>query len=65
MTAAPYTAHNRPLILVVAGGVIPPNDFEFLKKAGCFDVYGPGTKIPVAAKEIIEALMSRQSRSST
>jgi methylmalonyl-CoA mutase len=48
--------YNRPDILVVAGGVIPPNDFDFLKKAGCFDVYGPGTKIPVAAKGIIEAL---------
>jgi len=49
--------YSRPDILVVAGGVIPPNDFDFLKKAGCFDVYGPGTKIPVAAKGIIEALM--------
>ena len=48
--------YKRTDILVVAGGVIPPNDFEFLKNAGCFDVYGPGTKIPVAAKGIIEAL---------
>ena len=48
--------YKRPDILVVAGGVIPPNDFDFLKQAGCFDVYGPGTKIPVAAKGIIEAL---------
>jgi methylmalonyl-CoA mutase len=51
--------YNRPDILVVAGGVIPPNDFEFLKQAGCFDVYGPGTKIPVAAKGIIAKLMAR------
>ncbi|MFN9327372.1 MAG: methylmalonyl-CoA mutase, partial [Flavobacteriales bacterium] len=29
--------YNRPDILVVAGGVIPPNDFDFLKQAGCFD----------------------------
>ncbi|MCB9167766.1 MAG: methylmalonyl-CoA mutase [Flavobacteriales bacterium] len=50
---------KRPDILVVAGGVIPPNDFDFLRKAGCFDVYGPGTKIPVAAKGIIEALMKK------
>src|SRR5690606_1510452 len=41
--------YNRPDILVVAGGVIPPNDYPFLKDAGCFDVFGPGTKIPVAA----------------
>ena len=51
--------YNRPDILVVAGGVIPPNDFDFLKKSGCFDVYGPGTKIPVAAKGIIVKLMAR------
>jgi len=51
--------YNRPDILVVAGGVIPPNDFEYLKQAGCFDVYGPGTKIPVAAKGIIAQLMAR------
>ena len=49
--------YNRPDILVVAGGVIPPDHFDFLKQAGCFDVYGPGTKIPKAAKGIIEALM--------
>ncbi len=49
--------YNRPDILVVAGGVIPPDHYEFLKQAGCFDVYGPGTRIPVAAKGIIEALM--------
>jgi methylmalonyl-CoA mutase len=48
--------YNRGDILVVAGGVIPPNDYDFLKQAGCFDVYGPGTRIPVAAKGIIEAL---------
>ncbi len=51
--------YNRPDILVVAGGVIPPNDYDFLKQAGCFDVYGPGTKIPVAAKGIIEALIKK------
>ncbi len=51
--------YKRPDILVVAGGVIPPNDYDFLKQAGCFDVYGPGTKIPVAAKGIIEALGKR------
>ncbi|MBK7268516.1 MAG: methylmalonyl-CoA mutase, partial [Flavobacteriales bacterium] len=51
--------YKRPDILVVAGGVIPPNDYDFLKQAGCFDVYGPGTRIPVAAKGIIEALGHR------
>ncbi len=48
--------YKRPDILVVAGGVIPPNDYDFLKQAGCFDVYGPGTRIPVAAKGILNQL---------
>jgi methylmalonyl-CoA mutase len=51
--------YNRPDILVVAGGVIPPDHYQFLKDAGCFDVYGPGTRIPKAAKGIIERLMQR------
>ncbi len=50
---------KRPDIIVVAGGVIPPNDFDFLKQAGCFEVFGPGTKIPKAAKGIIERLMRK------
>ena len=50
---------KRPDILVVAGGVIPPNDFDFLKQAGCFEVFGPGTKIPKAAKGILEVLGKR------
>jgi methylmalonyl-CoA mutase len=51
--------YKRPDILVVAGGVIPPDHYQFLKDAGCFDVYGPGTRIPVAAKGIIAKLMTR------
>jgi methylmalonyl-CoA mutase len=50
--------YQRGDILVVAGGVIPPNDYEFLKQAGCFDVFGPGTKIPKAAVGIISKLMA-------
>jgi methylmalonyl-CoA mutase len=48
--------YDRGDILVVAGGVIPPKDHEFLKEAGCFDIYGPGTRISVAAKGILEKL---------
>jgi len=50
--------YDRGDILVVAGGVIPPNDYAFLKEAGCFDVFGPGTKIPVAAMAILAKLGS-------
>jgi methylmalonyl-CoA mutase len=43
--------------LVVVGGVIPPQDYEFLYNAGVAGIYGPGTVIPVAAQRIIEALI--------
>jgi methylmalonyl-CoA mutase len=46
-------------ILVVCGGVIPPADYDFLKKAGVAAIYGPGTNIPKAAAEIL-ALIRRQ-----
>jgi methylmalonyl-CoA mutase len=46
-------------ILVVAGGVIPPRDYDFLKKAGVSAIYGPGTNIPRAAAEIL-ALIRQQ-----
>jgi len=47
---------GREDILVVVGGVIPPQDYEFLYKAGVAGIFGPGTVIPVAAQRIIEAL---------
>ena len=44
---------GRPDILVVAGGVIPEQDYDFLYNAGCVGIFGPGTKISVAAMEIL------------
>jgi len=43
-------------ILVVGGGVIPPQDYDFLKKAGVAAVFGPGTNIPAAAAEIVSLI---------
>src|SRR5690606_935904 len=43
-------------ILVVGGGVIPPDDYEFLKAKGVAAIYGPGTNIPKAAREILDML---------
>ncbi|MEO0700578.1 MAG: methylmalonyl-CoA mutase [Pseudomonadota bacterium] len=40
-------------ILVICGGVIPQQDYEFLKKAGVSAIFGPGTNIPDAAREIL------------
>jgi methylmalonyl-CoA mutase len=47
---------GRDDILVVVGGVIPPQDYEFLYKAGAIGIFGPGTVIPAAAQEIVKAL---------
>ena len=46
-------------ILVVTGGVIPQQDYDFLYQAGVAAVYGPGTNIPKAAAEILELLKKR------
>jgi methylmalonyl-CoA mutase len=47
---------DRGDILVVVGGVIPPQDYEFLYGAGVAGIYGPGTVIPIAAQRIIGIL---------
>ncbi len=43
-------------IMVVAGGVIPTQDYDMLYKAGVVAIFGPGTNIPKAATEIIDQL---------
>lgn len=45
---------NRPDILVICGGVIPPQDYEFLYERGVCCIFGPGTRIPQAAVEVID-----------
>jgi methylmalonyl-CoA mutase len=47
-------------ILVVCGGVIPPKDYDFLKRAGVVAIYGPGTNIPKAAAEIVSLIEKRR-----
>lgn len=48
---------GRPDIMVVAGGVIPAQDYDFLYDAGVFGVFGPGTKISKAAQKILDLLI--------
>jgi methylmalonyl-CoA mutase len=50
---------GRPDIMVIAGGVIPPQDYEFLYQAGVTEVFGPGTIVPVAAADILTRLIQR------
>uniref|UniRef100_A0A9J7YD68 Methylmalonyl-CoA mutase, mitochondrial n=1 Tax=Cyprinus carpio carpio TaxID=630221 RepID=A0A9J7YD68_CYPCA len=45
---------NRPDIMVICGGVIPPQDYEFLYKSGVSCIFGPGTRIPRAAVEVLD-----------
>jgi len=47
---------NSEDIAVVVGGVIPPQDYDFLKILGVSCIFGPGTPIPEAAREVLSAL---------
>ncbi|MCV2483851.1 methylmalonyl-CoA mutase [Flavobacterium sp. SH_e] len=49
--------HGREDIMVIVGGVIPSQDYQFLFDAGASAVFGPGTKISEAAIKILEALI--------
>jgi methylmalonyl-CoA mutase len=49
-------------VLVVVGGVVPAQDYEFLKKVGVAAIYGPGTNIPAAAAEILSILRQRNQK---
>ena len=48
---------GREDILVIAGGIIPPQDYQFLYDAGVAAIFGPGTSVPIAAKNILEILL--------
>ncbi|MFT5860919.1 MAG: methylmalonyl-CoA mutase [Flavobacteriaceae bacterium] len=48
---------GRGDIMVIAGGVIPQQDYDFLFEAGVFGVFGPGTKISKAAQDILNLLI--------
>ena len=47
-------------ILVVCGGVVPPQDYDFLYRAGVVGIYGPGTNIQTAATDILTQLSGRR-----
>ena len=50
--------YGREDIMVIVGGVVPKQDYQFLFDAGAAAVFGPGTKISEAAIEILEMLMA-------
>jgi len=50
------TKLGRPDVLIICGGVIPPQDYDFLYKAGASAIFGPGTKLPVAALDVVNLI---------
>jgi methylmalonyl-CoA mutase len=50
------TEAGREDVMIVVGGVIPPQDYDELRAAGATAIFGPGTVIPDAAYDLIEAL---------
>lgn len=51
--------HGREDIVTIVGGVIPAQDYDFLKEKGAAAIFGPGTVIPVAAKKVLEEINRR------
>jgi methylmalonyl-CoA mutase len=47
-------------IAVVVGGIIPPRDYPFLRERGVGAVFGPGTAVPDAAREVLQVIGSRR-----
>lgn len=45
-------------IKVVCGGVIPPQDYDDLYKAGAVGIFGPGTRITDCARHVLKAISS-------
>jgi methylmalonyl-CoA mutase len=48
---------GREDIMVIVGGVIPAQDYDFLYKSGVVGIFGPGTSVSLAARKILEVLM--------
>ena len=47
-------------VVVVCGGVIPVQDYEFLHNAGVAAVFGPGTRIADAARQVVQEIRDRR-----
>ena len=58
---AALQAQGAGEILVICGGVIPQQDYDFLKKAGVKAIFGPGTNIPAAARDILSLIRAARS----
>ncbi|HEX7411359.1 MAG TPA: hypothetical protein VF298_04380, partial [Bacteroidales bacterium] len=54
---AELKALGREDIMVIVGGVIPHQDYDFLYKAGALAIFGPGTVIPDAAVKMLQIML--------
>ncbi|WP_149755842.1 methylmalonyl-CoA mutase [Roseivivax sediminis] len=59
---AALKAQGAEDILVICGGVIPQQDYDFLQKAGVKAIFGPGTNIPEAAQDILRLIREARAR---
>jgi len=57
---AALEAQGASHVAVIVGGIIPPRDHAFLREAGVAAVFGPGTPIPKAAREVLDVIRARR-----
>jgi len=53
---------GRSDIMVVLGGVIPPDDYDFLKSCGVAEIFGPGTPVPESAEKLLHKMLEHFKR---
>ena len=56
---AALSKEGRDDIMIVVGGVVPPQDYEELKRAGAAAIFPPGTVIAEAAEQLVQTLNER------
>ena len=52
--------HGADDIVVFVGGVVPQQDYDFLRAAGVKGIFGPGTPIPASARQVLQAIEAAQ-----
>jgi methylmalonyl-CoA mutase len=53
-------AQGAGSVAVVVGGVVPPKDYAFLREHGVAAIFGPGTAVPDAAREVLQVIRARR-----
>jgi methylmalonyl-CoA mutase len=53
-------AQGAANVAVVVGGIIPPRDYAFLREHGVAAIFGPGTSVPKAAREVLQVIRDRR-----